>query len=180
MRMHMCLMFVVGLISCPCPRRSMPSAPCPPRNVFIDLGVNWGNTARLYELLDPAATRPYEVYGFEASPLIAPYAEQCALALSAGKPIPPAPVLPSGSSRELREFAPSLNCSYRDLHLDGGKHSKKLYPALMQKCVFAALRQQLTSLRPDRSLSRNASGLSWRLAQGSDCAAKTHFCMRAG
>ena len=49
-----------------------------PRHVYVDLGVNWGNTARLYETIaaNTSASASWEVFGFEAAPLIQPYAEQ--------------------------------------------------------------------------------------------------------
>ena len=51
-----------------------------PRRVFIDLGANWCNTLRLYEdLVDKETTlpdAPWEIFAFEASPLIAPYADR--------------------------------------------------------------------------------------------------------
>ena len=50
--------------------------PCSePRNIYIDLGVNWCNTARLFKDIEPESL-PFYVYGFEASPLIQPFAEE--------------------------------------------------------------------------------------------------------
>jgi len=46
-----------------------------PRNVYIDAGVNWCNTLRLYTHVPEASSRlaqPWHVFGFEASPLIIP------------------------------------------------------------------------------------------------------------
>ena len=56
---------------------------CLPRRVYLDLGVNWGNTLRLYETIgDPSGSahrvqaKAWHVYGFEASPRIQPFVEQ--------------------------------------------------------------------------------------------------------
>ena len=43
--------------------------PAAPRHIYIDLGTNWGNTARLFEDIGRADTA-YEVFGFEAAPLV--------------------------------------------------------------------------------------------------------------
>ena len=53
----------------------MASSSCPRRHVYIDMGVNWGNTLRLFEDIEPNATSAFDVYGFEANPLIQPFAD---------------------------------------------------------------------------------------------------------
>jgi hypothetical protein len=73
-----------------------------PRNVYIDLGVNWCNTARLYESIEPHASEPHEVFGFEASPLIQPFAEQYFRWLELERQDEPLSCLPrSGSTEDL-------------------------------------------------------------------------------
>lgn len=74
-------------------------AGCGPRNMYVDLGASWCNTLQLHTQLEEAAARsgPWMVFAFEAAPLIAPYLESCAVELAAGRPIPPAPVPPTGS-----------------------------------------------------------------------------------
>ena len=148
---------------------------CGARNIFVDLGVNWCNSLELYRRVPEVAQvllakAPWLVVGFEASPLITPYAEQCMLALTAEKPIPSPPIIPSGSSRELREYAPGLNCSMADLGLNtSSKYAKRMYARRMQTCVFAALKGQLAALTPEPALSQNRTGLNWRLAQAQTC-----------
>jgi hypothetical protein len=80
------------------------AAPCAagggPRNVFVDLGVNWGNTLRLYRDLQwggggrPHGGVAWEVFGFEASPLICPFANDFAAWLN-GVGAQPETCLPS-------------------------------------------------------------------------------------
>ena len=55
----------------------------PPRRVYIDAGANWANTLRLYDELGTifpdvraASSQPWEIYAFEASPVIHPCAEE--------------------------------------------------------------------------------------------------------
>ena len=84
--------------------------PCPPRNVFIDMGMNWCNTVQLWTdiaKLPNAALpdSPWLVIGWEAAPLIMPYAERCMKALNAGKRLPAPPLPPTGSSSELFAYA---------------------------------------------------------------------------
>lgn len=67
---------------------------CPPRHVQIDLGVYYCDTLQLFKYL-PASVVPsghqWEVWGFEATPYIATFAQKCAAALSRGMPLPPKP-----------------------------------------------------------------------------------------
>ena len=79
--------------------------------MFIDLGVNWGNTARLFKNIDPLASEPYHVYGFEASPLIQPFAEEYFAWLAGTRVDEPESCLPrSGSSAHLNMYAPYYGC----------------------------------------------------------------------
>ena len=97
-----------------------PSTTCGARNVYIDAGVNWCNTLQLFKQVPEARSRaeePWLVFGFEASPRIAPFAERCAQALSAGQPLPSPPIPPVGSTRELIKHAPKHNCSMSALGL---------------------------------------------------------------
>ena len=83
------------------------------RNVFIDMGANWCNTLQLYKLVPEAAQlawdggAAWEVFAFEAAPLIAPFVERCCEELSKGMPLPPAVVPPAGSSLQLLKCGPA-------------------------------------------------------------------------
>ena len=129
---------------------------------------------------------PWLVFGWEASPLIVPYAEQCTHALTARQRLPPPPVLPSGSTRELREYASALNCSgerfmkQSNLQSLTSKQLRRAYPEAMQKCAFAALRDQLSRLKAEPALSSNMSGMSWRLAQGQTCPSTSRYVLIPG
>lgn len=122
---------------------------CVGRNIYIDAGANWCNTLRLHEAL-PApqnatlaqhrtqqpsfhASKDWIVFGFEASPIIAPHAQRCAEALSAGLPLPAAPVPATSSSADLYKTGRELNCTMP------GK------PRM--DCISAAIQSQLHSLR---------------------------------
>ena len=79
---------LVAVLSASAVRAAHPTADSPscaaPRRIYIDLGLNWCNTARLFETIgggvDQHGSRinldEYEVYGLEASPLIWPFAER--------------------------------------------------------------------------------------------------------
>ena len=94
------------------------SAVCAPRRIFIDLGVNWCNTILQYREHEPTRNASklskyagWEVYGFEASPLIQPYVEDY-IAWLDGRQLD-APVLclpPTGSSKHLAQWAPLHGC----------------------------------------------------------------------
>eukprot|EP00327_Prymnesium_parvum_P038631 CAMPEP_0195637562 /NCGR_PEP_ID=MMETSP0815-20121206/24497_1 /TAXON_ID=97485 /ORGANISM="Prymnesium parvum, Strain Texoma1" /LENGTH=338 /DNA_ID=CAMNT_0040779803 /DNA_START=27 /DNA_END=1043 /DNA_ORIENTATION=+ len=151
------------------------------RHVYLDLGVNWCNTLQLHHFLPevvhhPSRLRaPWLVFGFEASPLIAPYAELCTRELTAGRPLPPPPIIPSGSTRELRQFETSLNCS-------AATHSvgKRARSAVLQSCAFKALKDKLQLLKPDASLSSNVTGMEWRLEQARTCPRTSQYILIPG
>jgi len=116
---------------------------CASRNVYLDLGVNWCNTARSFvSLIQVARTRPnpgpWEVFGFEASPLIQPYAEACYASLSQGNPAPKMCLPRSGSSGILQRHARALGCV-------GDGH--------WRSCTARVLAPMLEVLQPDPALS---------------------------
>ena len=75
---------------------------CAPRNIYIDLGVNWCNTLELHRRVAPWKSRePWLVLGWEAAPLILPYAERCMRRLELGRQLPTPTIPLAGSSIEL-------------------------------------------------------------------------------
>ena len=87
-----------------------------PRHVYLDLGMNWGDTLDLYRLgLADAAhanATDWEVYGFEAAPLLMPYLEQL-VQWKNGEPGVAHPVTcepPVGSTKDRMRFAPVVGC----------------------------------------------------------------------
>ena len=59
------------------------------RHVYVDMGANWANTLRLWH--DMGKAKPgshWEVYAFEASPLIQPYVENLTRHLNRKGPKP--------------------------------------------------------------------------------------------
>lgn len=141
-----------------------------PRNVYIDLGVNWCDTLTLFRLLPRHlrghADRSWEVFGFEASPLIAAFAEQCMAALGAGRPLPAPPVPPTGSSAALSRYAARYGCSPNRTRLSfGDAHYAWL------GCVYRAVQPQLARLREDPRLDRAL--LAARMRAAASCAGPT-------
>ena len=114
------------------------------RLVYVDLGVNWANTLRLYKDLGPGlcsnATH-WEIYGFEAVPLIQPYANHFVEFLNGQVPRPPWNLPLSGSSEELYRFAKRFGCT---------KHAP-LHPDF-KNCMWKQLGDSLMALRPNERL----------------------------
>lgn len=127
------------------------------RHVFVDMGANWCNTLQLYSRVPQAApfilpsSSGWEVYAFEAAPLIAPFVEKCCVELSAGRPLPSLPLPPAGSSMQLLTYATQLGCTV------GGRGARLA-------CVTKALEKPLSELRVQPSLTSNSSLLDSRLA----------------
>lgn len=129
------------------------------RHIFIDLGANWANTLRLFETLAAPGSRarPFEVYGFEASPLIQPYADAFARWLNGELPSEPRLCLPrSGSTPHLMRYAPNLGCAQT------GRTSAQTV-ALRRACMLSQFTEHLRALRPDPALNTTELLLS-RLA----------------
>ena len=61
--------------------------------VYIDLGANWANTLRLFKDIPwrqgHQYSGPWEVYAFEASPLIQPFVERFTRYLNGAQDRPP-------------------------------------------------------------------------------------------
>ena len=119
-----------------------------PRHVYIDAGVNWCNTIRLFEQLDPHRTANYDVYGFEASPLIQPYAEHYFEWLNGERPDEPETCLPrSGSSAHLAEYAEIYGCP---------RGAAEGTTEEMRQCMFQKLAGALAALRTEPKLNSSA------------------------
>ena len=143
-----------------------------PRNVYIDAGVNWGQTLLLHEALpgpsnstlvksrlhQPTfhAATPWLVFGFEPSAFMTAHAQLCADALNAKRSMPMPPItLASSSSAELYELASrASNCT-----MQGDRRLE---------CAFAHAAGQLASLTKEAELSEEA--LRRRLATARSCA----------
>lgn len=132
------------------------------RNVYIDMGANWCNTLQLFKLLPEAATKawgstgggPWEVFAFEAAPLIQPFVQKCCDALTLGRSLPESPLPPAGSSIQLLHYGPALGC------VKGGRGERL-------RCILRALERPLAELRVDPALTANATLLDARLASAS-------------
>ena len=143
-----------------CPENTQRCDVCAHRAIYLDLGVNWCNTLQLYRDIPEARAQsaaPWEVWGFEAAPLIMPFAEKCAHALSSGLPIPTPPIPPAGSTKDLWRYAKSCDC-------ERYKKAPKRDLGAMRNCMVGRLRGALDALRPDPTLTSNASLVAARLA----------------
>ena len=114
------------------------------RHIYIDAGANWANTLRLFHDLEPAAaSKPWEVYAFEASPLILPFLEKFARWLSSGSDgAAPTSCLPtSGSTDDLLHWSRAgIGCP---------EHSMDA----MRECMWSVFDAPLAALAPDPRLS---------------------------
>jgi len=148
------------------------------RRVYLDLGVNWGTTLRLYsELVQKAIQRnpdietilsqkhhPWEIYGFEAHPLIQPFDEQFIRYLNGERQRPGAPIPPAGSHFHLTYYAAKCGCWDGEpvLHYDPAVHESaarrlekralKIRFKEMDRCMAKKFKKNLQSMHPDESL----------------------------
>lgn len=83
------------------------------RNVYIDIGANWGNSLNLGQRLLPSSDLPWHVVAFEASPYISAHTEKVISAKNAKTAPPKLPYPSSGSSKDLRRFTKGTKCSPR-------------------------------------------------------------------
>ena len=120
------------------------------RKVYIDAGVNWANTARLFEDLSPPPnperlSTGWSVFGFEASPLIQPFAEAYFDWLDGNRTTnPPESCLPrSGSSVHLSHYALAYGCPAAPANT-------------MRRCMVNALHDRLAALQTDPRLNSTA------------------------
>lgn len=116
------------------------------RHVYIDLGVNWCNTIRLFEdIAPPNAMGGWDVFGFEAHPLLQPYAEAMLAHLDGKQPMPMSCLPLSGSTRHLALYAGLYGCPT--------KMSTRAQRNAVRACSFQHLNSSLQQLRPDPALN---------------------------
>lgn len=155
---------LVAAVACLAAGRA--SAACNrPRNVYLDLGANWCNTLRLYEdIVDPTKeilpAEDWQIFAFEASPLIAAYAEQFVQHLNGRREAPLLCVPPAGSSKHLHKYALAYGCSFPEAGI--------LKSQQMRMCMFDKLHEPLEKLEPDPALNTTEL-LQSRLAMAARC-----------
>jgi len=118
------------------------------------------------------------VFAFEAAPLIAPYLESCAVELAAGRPIPPAPVPPTGSTADFLEYVRSHD-KLRVCSKEGVRASRKRWRRI-KECVFALpeMVRNMTSLSADPVLGSRET-VDARLAAARLVRCRTHWRLGA-
>ena len=131
------------------------------RRVYIDAGANWANTLRLYRDIEPTASRaPWEIYAFEASPLITPFLERyCTWLNGGGIGVAPSSCLPqSGSTAHLFRYAGSVGC-----------------PA-SRECMWSFFAKPLAALAPDPRLN-STELIKERLAEAQLASSRTRYTL---
>ena len=136
-------------------------------------GVNWANTARLFEDLgEEASSFTYEIYGFEASPLIAPFADAFFAWLNGDRVEEPESCLPrSGSTKDMARYAGAFGCGKEawlaaKFQKHGNHTMHEVYNAKLRACMFKAVELPLSRLRPDPGLN-SSELIAERLGQAS-------------
>ena len=128
------------------------------RRIYMDLGANWANTLRLhYQLqkhLKPSlltsaqgssnCTYNWEIYSFEASPVMQPFDEAFVKHLNGQGVRPKVTVPPVGGSLHMLPYARHFGCP--------ATHSHAQYP-LMFECIFRTFKQQYQALAVDPMLN---------------------------
>ena len=140
---------------------------CPPRKIYIDLGLNWCNTARLFETIGTGTDQhghtidldDYEVYGFEASPLLWPFAEEYFRFLNGQRPEPELclpktaglGLLTGISGGGLAAWTGPFGCG----HL---RHNARLpYDSPRMRCLYGKIEPFIAaSLQPEPTLNSTA------------------------
>jgi FkbM family methyltransferase len=116
-----------------------------PRRVYIDLGTAWGDTMDLFcrglaHHQHRNATN-WEVYGFEAAPLLMPYVDQLVQwknrAPGVSHPVTCKP--PVGSSKDLMRFATLVGC-------------RRAWSSKVKFCMERVFRNAMRDVRPNLSL----------------------------
>lgn len=126
----------------------------------MDLGANWANTLRLHhklkghvrqKILHPSDPRAFnncsyewEVYAFEASPVMHPFIESFVKHLNGDGPRPPIVVPPVGGSIQMLAYAKHFGCPSR--------HNRTDYPR-MYRCMNHIFREPYSTLSVDPSLN---------------------------
>ena len=133
---------------------------CGPRRIYIDMGANWCNTLRLYADIVPSGMSsnalPWQVFGFEASPLIQPFADRFTAWLN-GEAAEPLLCLPrAGSGRHLQAYFRAYGCP-----TEGSQKEQLL-------CMFRRLDKPLRALRPEPRLN-STSLVQQRLSEAAAC-----------
>lgn len=129
------------------------------RRIYIDAGANWANTLRLYTKLEPRVLKArlaalnstcayeWEVYAFEASPVMNPYNDQFVKFLNGEGPRPTLTVPPVGGSIQMLHYAKHFGCP--------SQHNKRQY-LQMYDCMNAIFNPAYAALKVDRALSSPA------------------------
>mmetsp|Transcript_8252 Transcript_8252/g.19408 ORF Transcript_8252/g.19408 Transcript_8252/m.19408 type:complete len:379 (+) Transcript_8252:37-1173(+) len=130
------------------------------RLVYIDMGANWANTLRLYYDIAPKELRDraWEIYAFEASPIIQPYVDKFVHYLNGKGNKPELTVPPSGSTRHLNAYAPYFGCpaSLTDGFVQGQ----------MRQCMYDTFEPALSALHAEPYLN-SKDLIEARLAEAS-------------
>ena len=142
------------------------------RLAYFDLGANWANTLRLFQDIsgcDPTDGR-WEIYAWEAHPLITPYVDRFVDWLNGVGIRPRMDIIPSGSTPDMINFAERHGCAPT---LTAGLTGPEMHLIMKRvaECLSASkrIKSALRKLKVDRALA-SKDLVSNRLAM----AAKPH------
>ena len=143
------------------------------RRVYMDLGANWANTLRLHHKLkghvrqktlypsDPMAfdncSYEWEVYAFEASPVMHPFIESFVKHLNGKGPPPPIVVPPVGGSIQMLAYAKHFGCPSRHNRTSGRRSLDEGF--IFEGTLFSPAAVTRVSLGPRPSKTRRWSSL---------------------
>mmetsp|Transcript_26620 Transcript_26620/g.48783 ORF Transcript_26620/g.48783 Transcript_26620/m.48783 type:complete len:367 (-) Transcript_26620:24-1124(-) len=113
------------------------------RRVYMDMGAEWANTLRLFKDIVPAdylANTRWEIYAFEANPVIQPYVEQFVSHLNGNATKPLLTVPPALTATRLARYAWDFDCWSHDMRA-------------MHSCMARVFAHQLQALQADPRLN---------------------------
>eukprot|EP00403_Amphidinium_massartii_P014014 CAMPEP_0178413050 /NCGR_PEP_ID=MMETSP0689_2-20121128/22330_1 /TAXON_ID=160604 /ORGANISM="Amphidinium massartii, Strain CS-259" /LENGTH=318 /DNA_ID=CAMNT_0020034315 /DNA_START=201 /DNA_END=1157 /DNA_ORIENTATION=- len=111
------------------------------------MGANWANTLRLYRDIAPPhrINSSWEIYAFEANPIIQPYVEKFVRYLNGAGEKPAITVPPAGSTAHLGWYAKYYGCPWSWAAADQ-----------MRACMWKVFERPLAALRGDPLLNSTA------------------------
>ncbi len=111
------------------------------RYIYVDMGANWANTLDFYKTTSHFNNvSNWEIYAFEASPLIQPFLENYTLWKNGNGEKPELKFPNSGSSNDLKNFGARYGCNVQN-DMDE-----------FRECMLKKVESELCKLIPNASL----------------------------
>lgn len=116
------------------------------RHVYMDMGANWANSLRAWQdLVERRSTHVWEIYAFEASPLIQAYVEEFVAWLNGEGPRPLLLIPPAGSTNHYLKLAKKFGCDLR-------KEQVRMRSQDQKECMWNIFKNNILSLKPNPAL----------------------------